>query len=153
MFELCSETRSSNLEMYSQPSLSKIEMFSESRSSNLEMCSQPRPSNLELCSEPRSSNLEMYSQPRPSNLDLCSEPRSSKELCSQPRPSGVSPFALYHFLSPIPNTLYRCIRLYIKNQHGRVGSGLVISRTQRNILIYSSRGIADTGIVPDTGAI
>ncbi len=28
---------------------------------------------------------------------------------------------LYHSLSPIPNTLYRCIRLYIKNQHGRVG--------------------------------
>jgi hypothetical protein len=28
---------------------------------------------------------------------------------------------LYHSVSPIPNTLYRCIRLYIKNQHGRVG--------------------------------
>jgi hypothetical protein len=32
----------------------------------------------------------------------------------------VSPITLYHSLSPIPNTLYRCIRLYIKNQHGRV---------------------------------
>ena len=33
----------------------------------------------------------------------------------------VSPITLYHSLSPIPNTLYRCIRLYSKNQHGRVG--------------------------------
>jgi hypothetical protein len=33
----------------------------------------------------------------------------------------ASPITLYHSLSPIPNTLYRCIRLYIKNQHGRVG--------------------------------
>jgi len=33
----------------------------------------------------------------------------------------TSSIVLYHSLSPIPNTLYRCIRLYIKNQHGRVG--------------------------------
>jgi hypothetical protein len=33
----------------------------------------------------------------------------------------VSSIMLYHSLSPIPNTLYRCIRLHIKNQHGRVG--------------------------------
>jgi hypothetical protein len=32
-----------------------------------------------------------------------------------------SSIVLYHSLSPIPNTLYRCIRLYIKNQYGRVG--------------------------------
>ena len=28
----------------------------------------------------------------------------------------TSPMTLYHSLSPIPNTLYRCIRLCIKNQ-------------------------------------
>jgi hypothetical protein len=33
------------------------------------------------------------------------------------------------------------------------GGKVAISRTQRNILRYSSSGIADTGIVPDTGAI
>jgi hypothetical protein len=39
----------------------------------------------------------------------------------------VSPMRLYHSLSPIPNTRYRCIRLYIKNQHGRVGGVLLRS--------------------------
>jgi hypothetical protein len=32
----------------------------------------------------------------------------------------AAPMTLYHSLSPIRNTLYRCIRLYIKNQHGQV---------------------------------
>ena len=35
-----------------------------------------------------------------------------------------SPMTLYHSLSPIPNTLCRCIRLYSESmQHGREGKG------------------------------
>ncbi len=50
----------------------------------------------------------------------------------------ASPMTLYHSLSPIPNTLYRCIRLYSESmQHDREGK-VAISRTQRNIVRYSS---------------
>jgi hypothetical protein len=45
----------------------------------------------------------------------------------------TSPMTLYHSLSPIPNTLYRCIRLYIKNQHGRVGRVFPFGNTRRHL--------------------
>jgi hypothetical protein len=53
----------------------------------------------------------------------------------------TSPMTLYHSLSPIPNTLYRCVRLYQESvcMVDSVGwEQISISRTQRNILRYSS---------------
>jgi hypothetical protein len=52
-------------------------------------------------------------------------------LCSVPFHVMTSPITLYHTLSPIPNTLYRCIRLYTKNQHGRVGRVCLFGHIRR----------------------
>jgi hypothetical protein len=68
-------------------------------------------------------------------------------------PVVESPITLYHSLSPIPqHTVSLCTSIYQETSWSGP-SGLVISRTQRNILRYSSIGIVDTGIVPDTGVI
>ncbi len=63
-------------------------------------------------------------------------------------------FSLYHPLFPNPQHTVSLYNIYVSriSLHGREGK-VTISRTQRNILRYSSIGITDTGIVPDTSVI
>ncbi len=69
------------------------------------------------------------------------------------RPGDDCSSVSYHIVSFLIPKLVIVVYVYI-SRIIMVGSvGLTISRTQRNILRYSSIGIEDTGIVPDTGAI
>jgi len=51
----------------------------------------------------------------------------------------VSPMTLYHSLSPIPNTLYRCIRLYQESMCMVWEGKLAISRTEEHLEIFLKR--------------
>ncbi len=70
--------------------------------------------------------------------------------------SGNCEDVFYHIVSfLIPNPQHTVsLHTFIYQESAWSGrSGLAISRTQRNILRYSSSGITDTGIVSDTGVI
>jgi hypothetical protein len=62
-------------------------------------------------------------------------------------------YDIVSFLIPNPQHTVSLYTFTYQESSWSGRSGLTISRTQRNILRYSSRGIADTGIVPDTGTI
>jgi hypothetical protein len=80
----------------------------------------------------------------------------TRKDCSIMTVGGILWRLLWHCIIPYPQSPTHCIVVYvcIQNQCSMVGREKVaISRTQRNILRYSSSGIADTGIVLDTRAI
>ncbi len=60
-------------------------------------------------------------------------------------------YRIVSFLIPNPQHTVSLYTFIYQESAWSGRSGLAISRTQRNILRYSSSGMSDTGIVPDTG--
>jgi hypothetical protein len=85
--------------------------------SQLWRMTEPRPDFENLCGHDTGGILGVDRWGLDTHNTQCAQQSSVSR-----HPVMTSPMTLYHSLSPIPNTLYRCIRLYSESiHHGREG--------------------------------